>query len=251
MRRKKAFTLIELLVVVAIIAVLVAMLLPAIQKARDAGKRAVCGSNIHQIMLAFHYYADSNKDGFTLADGQTTDGGTINHDNYLDLWPQNSPMNSGRYYGYWPLMDAQYGWFSNVPKNFKIYDFKGYLQGKHFYCPADSLKFETNFPTYPWNYGNVSYSYRGVSNPPPLPRFTTVNWGGANKISDVIKPMVMDWFCTFTPAHGSIYNVGLSDGSIRTVTENECFTSTFSSNWWTRSQVWSLVDARTGFTGAP
>jgi prepilin-type N-terminal cleavage/methylation domain-containing protein len=56
-RRLKAFTLIELLVVVAIIAVLVAMLLPALARARNHARRVTCSSNFHQLGVAFMAYA--------------------------------------------------------------------------------------------------------------------------------------------------------------------------------------------------
>jgi prepilin-type N-terminal cleavage/methylation domain-containing protein/prepilin-type processing-associated H-X9-DG protein len=74
----RAFTLIELLVVVSIIALLISILLPSLQQARNQAKHTLCRSNMHQLGLAISYYIEENKDRIPWIKGSDIGGGPTN-----------------------------------------------------------------------------------------------------------------------------------------------------------------------------
>jgi prepilin-type N-terminal cleavage/methylation domain-containing protein/prepilin-type processing-associated H-X9-DG protein len=142
--RRRAFTLVELLVVIAIIAVLIGLLLPAVQKVREAANRVACTNNLKQLGLALHGYHDANgKFPPGQVSGQVSGG--------LPEAGITRPVNHG--WGPFVLLFIErqdladrYHWDVNVsdPSNLPV----GSTQLKIFQCPsAEPDRFYTAGPS--------------------------------------------------------------------------------------------------------
>ena len=153
-RTRSAFTLIELLVVIAIIAILIGLLLPAVQKVREAAARSQCTNNIKQLGLSAHNYHDAN--GYLPAsDAGIPPGGTISTglSAFAYMLPQIEQENAYR------LIDLTAKWDTANNANARAVTIKTFL------CPSDPVN------SVPAGWAGINYrtnSGNGLLNSQPL-----------------------------------------------------------------------------------
>ncbi|HEY2415053.1 MAG TPA: DUF1559 domain-containing protein [Pirellulaceae bacterium] len=168
-----AFTLVELLVVIAIIGVLVALLLPAVQSAREASRRMQCMNNVKQWVLGMHNYADTNG---TLPYGPREAPTTVRHSWVPLLWPYIEQMGLYNQYqfniGFYlpPNTIAQSNVAGPTGQRAKVY-----------YCPSDRYgAMQTSNGDLYWRAkGNYQLNFGNLQVPDPTYSVTnpSPSWG--------------------------------------------------------------------------
>lgn len=138
---RRAFTLVELLVVIAIIGILIALLLPAVQAAREAARRSQCNNNIKQLGIATHQYHDVWKKFTYGRGGWDEDKRCGDYSGFITLLPylEQQPL--------WQMIDSQ----NSNPAASKIYPWSQnfppwHVQLQVFLCPSSPYPPNVQYP---------------------------------------------------------------------------------------------------------
>ena len=173
-RRIAAFTLVELLVVIAIIGVLVALLLPAVQAAREAARRSQCSNNLKQMALAMLNYEDTYKclppgrvgcdgDASYQCNGYTTGAGTLGWSGFVCTLPFLEQSTLANKIDYAPVPWGVTGGWDNAT-NMEVVS----ARPKFIVCPSEIAKpFIDNSPTAGKKTATGTYGLCGGHQGPP------------------------------------------------------------------------------------
>jgi prepilin-type N-terminal cleavage/methylation domain-containing protein len=172
---KQAFTVVELLVVIAIVGMLVALLLPAVQSARESARRTQCHNHLKQVTLAMHNYADTYKSAFPVGEYGCCWGTWL-----VALLPYVEQKQLHDQYQFFGALDAlgghpdlatRYSGSLNLPVT--------RLQIKTYTCPSDQkslnldLRGGITYHNYVANHGNTTQKR--------LPELGSTSTGGPNR----------------------------------------------------------------------
>jgi prepilin-type N-terminal cleavage/methylation domain-containing protein/prepilin-type processing-associated H-X9-DG protein len=215
LRKSRGFTLIELLVVIAIIAILMAILMPALNRVREQGKRVVCLGNLKQMGLAWIMYADEN-------DGKLVNGAIAcsNLDN-----------------GGWSKHAGELAWinrYSNTDPAEQILGIKEgalwpYLKDVDIYkCPTGkrllnglpqaltyAIMFSMNAVNHTWTQGVRGAHVKNMSeitNPSPALRLVFIDEGSMTSDGYAVWYLQETWFDSPPVRHGDGATLSFADG---------------------------------------
>jgi prepilin-type N-terminal cleavage/methylation domain-containing protein/prepilin-type processing-associated H-X9-DG protein len=231
MKKNRAFTLIELLVVIAIIAILLSVLIPALNKIKDSGKRAVCLYNLHALGQAWVVYAEQNDT--KLCNAKTapivetpSSGGKRQFYMNWDRTNTSAYFNEPTWVGWWGSSDAQkkdgdaqqacltLGSLFSIVDTVKVYR-----------CPVGGRDEWRTYAIVDAMNGHDGFTVAAGYNPPgkvvrkmselrsPGSRMVFIDEGLATTESWTIYPNIVSWWDAPPMRHGEGTTVAMADGS--------------------------------------